>query len=339
MKLTKSIIPLAVSAALGLGMASEASASVYAVSTLEIDNLSVAILNSDNTPNTTNVVRNFTYTLTNTAFLNGNGGATNDTCGGTPASHDCGVIPPAANAIVYNAPGSTVVAADDSYGLQGPGADQYSRADSVVYTSQLTGDPTTHQQQIAESELQGGTSASANSTIQSITGFTFDFTVGAEGKLFLDFDASAYLEAFSNDPGGVNQSAQANIAVLGRLSAADGSGFWQWNPNGTVDTNCLTGGALASCTEIADGGIIGNNSVGITTDPDSEIYTTGGFDDYTVLFSGLSAGDYTFTLRSETSTQLSRTDIPEPAVNLLLGSSLIALSLGARRRKKHSMAA
>ena len=332
MKLKQSIIQLAVLSALGGGVVGEASASVYGVSTLEVKDLTIVV-----SPAAGSTIRNFNYNLTNTAFLNGVGGATNATCSGTPgagggAGNNCGVAT-ALDAPVYNAPGSAPVAANNSFALQGPGASQYSRADSVIYDSQLTFDSTTHQQQIAESELQSGTSASANSTIQSVTGFTFTFTVAVPGDITLSFNASAYMEASSSDPLGTNQAAQANMAVIASLARDTGGYFWQWTPDGTVNVNCLAGGVGAGCTETADAGNIGSNSVGISTDPTSDIFTTAGFGAYTVKFTGLQAGDHTFTLRSETSTNLSRSTVtvPEPGVTLLLGIGLLGMSLGMRR--------
>jgi len=336
MKLKQSIINLAVLSALGMGVVNEAAASVYAVSTIEIQNLSVFITEDGVTPSSNVTVRSFNYALNNTAALNNVGAFTTNTCGGSVASNNCGPSGSVLDVAPANAPGNTVVSANNAFALQGPGADQYSRSDSVIYTSQLSsaGIDVTHQQQGTESELQNGISASATSNIQSITGLTFAFTVATPGNMVLSFQANAYMQASSNDPEGQNQSAQANIAVSGTLQRDVVDANYQqyaFSPDGTGVSSCIALGLGATCSELADAADIGGNNIGISTDPAFSSFSTGGFGNYRVVFSGLKAGDYTFTLRSETSTQLARTTIPEPGVILLMGIGMLGMSLGMRR--------
>jgi hypothetical protein len=194
-------------AALGLGFAGQASADVYAGSSLKIDQLLINFFAGDfNTTTKTGTsananvdIRNFQFTLTNNAALNNVGAAPGtNTCFGTIASNNCNVGTPTLDAAATNAPGSAfnrvnnqTAGADNSFKWFGLGGGNWSNSDSVIYTSELTsaGANPTNTDQIAEANLSsGGSSASGSSLIKSQTGFTFNFTVGGDNPVQVFFD-------------------------------------------------------------------------------------------------------------------------------------------------------
>jgi hypothetical protein len=90
MKAKSTILAAAVAAVLSAGMSDEASASIYARSYLEIDNLALRISDDGGVTPGGASVKNFQFFLTNTAFLNGVGGAAQATCFGLPGAPAAG---------------------------------------------------------------------------------------------------------------------------------------------------------------------------------------------------------------------------------------------------------
>lgn len=348
MKMQHTTLTAALTAALGLVAIGDANAYVYGRSYLELSEVSIVI--TDNLGVGTPVpggatIDNFQFTTTNTASLNGNAVIDDASCGGVPGApgggtNNCNPQPntglPTPNtrldAAAQNAPGGSVVRANNSFNFFGPATDQYSNSDSVIYTAQLTGDVVsgTHTEQIAEAELQTSGVASANAEIQSITGFTFAFTVTGANAILVDFVGALDILAAINDPTLVTGGSQANVRVQLTLSNDDDGNLLQWTPNGNTATGCVA--TFGTCLEIADDFDL-NGDVGVTTDGTSSGRSNNGnpaLQDFTMLFTGLYDGDWSLTLDTLTSTQLSR--VPEPGILGLLGIGLAGMGLAFRRR-------
>ena len=342
--LPRAKIALAVTGALALSTVSgQAAANVYAGSRLLLEDLSIAINDSNGNP--LNAARSFDFFTTNTATLNGAGVIELDNCSGNagaPGSCFSGIDPAKpADAAAANAPGGDAASTrqNNIFTYFGPGATQYANSDSVIDAAQLINGTPTATRQIAEAELQTGQQASANAEISSQTNLTFTFTVGPEpANLVLTFaadvDLLAAVAASALRP--VTTSAESGWKFT--LDQAGTNDQVQWEPEGTAVNDCVVSGfAGVVCTETADAEDLNNAvSAGAGAFPQTNAYSRApeanpGLSSFGINITGLLAGDYQIKLDEFTSVTMSQ-GVAAPGVLSLLGLGLIGIGAVRHRR-------
>ncbi len=336
MTLHRSTLASALAMAFALGAAGSAHADIYAGSSLAIERLTVAFLDANNNDASASVtIKNFNFSLTNTALINGVGGMNGlfgGNCSGTEAANSCGVSP-TLNALAANAQGSAFNRADNDFTMFGIGGGNWSNSDSVIRQSELTDGVPTKTDQIAEANITSVQSAQSSALINSTTGLTFTASVGpGVTKFFIEFWADPDMMAKITNDLGAAQSTMATSVDFSKDGAFTGA---KWTMDGVASgASCQTN---LTCTELFDGANL-NQTIGVTTNnteaTNAPFYNPNAatWERFSILVDGVTAGEWTLLLSATTSTNLSR-QIPEPGALALTGLALAGLGLASRRRK------
>jgi hypothetical protein len=328
----KATAAAAISLVVGAAMSGQASASIYAGSRLLISNFVIGAFDSTGeaiTPET------YSFRVTNTAQLNnGIPVVTTDNCGGNfnAGTTTCAEAPATTLPV---APAEVGIArVDDSFTYLGPGGSEYASSDSAIVNAELVnpGSPT-NIGQIAESELQTGVQAFADSNLTSQTDYSVTFEVeDTVWGLTLFFVANTDMLALINDASALSAQARASTSANFTLQQNDGDIEVTWSPQGTTENNCIAFGG-AACVEVVDSEDL-NRGVGVSGVPNSQeqysrVMNDLGFVPFAIEISGLTAGTWTLNLASIVTSDVTRT-VPVPGTLALLGLGL--MGLGARKR-------
>ncbi|MDN3920438.1 EDSAP-1 family PEP-CTERM protein [Roseateles violae] len=313
--------------------AAPAHAYVYSLSHVEIQNVLLTAA-----AGTTINVSNFTFNEKNVGELNAVSTTQTDACAGVPGApgvgNNCGGVARSGNvldALVANAPGSTINRAENNFAFLGTGPGTYSNADSVLYTAQLVTASPTHLNQIAESLLKSNGAASASTLQQSNTVMSISFTTTGGGLSF-SFQADPDMRVAINEGLAGLFSSQADMTASFTLTNSSGQKI-NWNPQGTGTNDCSA--AFGACTESADAFDLNDNISAGFDGQDFSSPAAAGFGNFGINLSGLAAGNYTLALAVTTSTSITRlvNTVPEPGALALAGIALAGLGFTAKRRQ------
>lgn len=348
------LLTAAVTAALGMGFAGQAAATVFASSSLELDDITIVFGSTPagglpppvgGTPvvavGAGNVnINSFQFSVGNTAQLNNGavvaGGAV---CSGTPGTNNCGVAPtldsPATSIGILRTNNQT--SGDGTFTVFGADSGNWATSDSVIYTSELTNGQPTDTDQIAQANITTATSGRATSDISSTTGLTLRFTVNGPNPtdMTLFFFADPDLTARIINDDGTAYNALSRVSLSVGLNNDNTGDSLSWAPQGTSANNCLT--SFGTCYELADAEDL-NITVATSTNNTAANHSYGpnaeGSAFYQIYLTGLTAGDWTLQLGSSTTAVVSR--VPEPATLALLGAGLAGLGFAGRRQRKQA---
>lgn len=339
MKLKKTSLATALVAALALGAAGQASASVYASSQLLVEDFVINITNL-----AAPALQDYSFTNESSASLNGVSVIDSKTCGTLGSAPACAAAPPILQSVASL--GAPARPAGD-FSFNGPGVgNTYANAAAQIFDAEVvTGNPSVVNM-IAETEIAGSGVGTAQSTLSSDTRFEFSFTVaaGSIGDLTLSFKANPSLFVAVDTLNLLGAAATAGVSTSFNLVSTTTGTQVSWTPNGVTSGNSLFDFGdcvgVAGCEELADEETLnttrtlgaGNPSSNGFSDP-RYLAGNGTLSDFSIRVTGLNPGDYTIALVGTNFVRAEQT-VPEPGTLLLIGGALAALGVGGLRRRR-----
>ena len=332
MSLSKKGFALALSAALGGGFVTSASADVYSRSQLAVQGLNISYFNfgEDSVVQPAFPAESiFTFnTQANAKLDNIPESAANESCFGVRTQGNlfgsCVEQIPVLSGDAANASAASANQRGESdYSFFGADGTDYSNAESEITTAFLVDfQNPTGTEQIAETNLVNSKNGSGGTVVQSTTELGITFALGENATFVLEFEAE--VDALAEVTGASQGVSQSNVNVSVSLSDGQGTVFGEWIPRSTDSQNftCLTG---LDCDESTPFSL---NSTLTSSGAPSALQDTG---DFRFTIAGLESGIYVLGLAAKTSTQA--INIPAPGSLLLMGIGLLAAGSLRRVRK------
>jgi hypothetical protein len=326
MTLKKLAVSVGISAALGLGAAGQAHATAEANALIDISNFILSGPTGAPLALTDFSQLSFLDTLNNFAVLNG-------TPANTFAQNNTFTASTNAPLACVGLAGACAGIGEDNYtpGVVPPPL-SYARSDSLLMNQPIsgTGFPTgVRAATIAETLLNNVAGTGGSSTnIVLTSGFTFVATHDM-GSVDIDFDARAFLRAWTASGSLPGTSAGAGFKWEVQLQDQAGNVLLDWVPDGTIGS-----GTEIGVNVLAEDCRLVNNATATFNQPASPTEDCSGHFHALTTFALVAGQHYSFTINQTSTSQATEVErtVAEPGALALFGIALTGLGFVRRRR-------